>query len=79
VIAAIAAGDQAGSRNAADGSRDKVVAEEHAIARQPIDVRRLQERMAGAAQAIGPLIVGQQEKDIGATRGVGPGGWDAPK
>src|SRR5262245_27003035 len=33
VIAAIAAGDQAGARDTADGSRDKVVLEEHSFAR----------------------------------------------
>ena len=49
----------------AERRRDEGVAEDDAFAGDAVDVRRLDERMAGEAQVVPAQIVNQDEDDVG--------------
>ena len=60
----ILAGHQRGPRRRANGARRVIGREPHAVAGQPVDVRRLVEIAAVAAE-VGPTqIVGDDENDV---------------
>ena len=73
VVSAQPAGEVAGPRHATDRCGDKGVREIRAVRGQAIDVRRLEQRMAGDGQAIPALIVGQKEHDVRPPIGSGGG------
>ena len=56
--------EEAGAARRAEGRGDEEVAEQDALARQAVDVWRLGERVAGGAERIPALIVGDDEDDV---------------
>jgi hypothetical protein len=36
----------------------------HAVRRQPVEVRRLHDLVAGAAEDVGALVVGDEQQDV---------------
>lgn len=48
-----------------------MIAESHAFMCQPIQFRRSHHRVSGATQRIPPMVVAQQQHDVGRTRTLG--------
>ena len=61
----VLAGQDRSPARTADGRGDKGVVEDHSIGGQLVEMGRLDDRVAHAAQVVEPLIVGQQEENIG--------------
>ena len=57
-------GEDAGPAGHADGGGDKGIGEPHAAGGQGVDVRRLQNRVAGAAHRIPALVVGDENDEV---------------
>ena len=57
-------GENRRPRGGADAGGDERVLEPHARGRDRVQVRRLQERMPGAAEMVGPLVVREHEEDV---------------
>src|SRR5262249_20748470 len=74
VISPNPAGKEACSRDAANRGGDKRIAEANALGREPVDMRRLQRRMAGTRQTIPALVVGQKQDEIGSNVPASGGG-----
>src|SRR4029079_16629210 len=49
----------------AERSGRKCVAKRRPFAREPVDVRRLRERMAGAAEVVPAKVIDEDEDDVG--------------
>ena len=64
----IRSGQDAGPAGGADRGGHEGAIEPNALAGQPVDVRRPDDRVAGAAERVETLIVGQDEKEIRAAR-----------
>ncbi len=65
VAAGIEAGEQAGPAGHANGGGGKRLAKVHAAVGQRIDVRGLQDGVAGTTERVGTLVVGDQKNDVG--------------
>jgi len=50
---------------------DKGVGEADAVCSEVVDVGGLDNGIAGAAQCVGAMVVGEEEDDVGAFRGLG--------
>ena len=61
----VAAREQTGAADPAGRRRDKGVLKTHALGRQTIDVGRLDNRVAGAAECVVALIVGEEQQNVG--------------
>src|SRR5262249_42903281 len=70
-------GEIAGPADGTDGGGDEVVAEGDAAGGEAVDVRRLGDGAAGAAEAVPAEVVGQEEEDVGRAVGGGGGRGDA--
>ena len=55
----------------ADARRHERIAKPHALGRQPVDARRFHDRMTGAAEYIGAVVIGEKENDVRAFVGEG--------
>ena len=58
-------GEQAGAVREARGRGSERVFKHRTLTREPIDVRRFDQRMTRATEFIEPLIIGEDENDIG--------------
>ena len=61
----VEAAEEAGAARGAQRGGAEGVGEAHALGGEPVDVRRLQKRMAGEAHAVPAQIVGKDEDDVG--------------
>ena len=59
------AGDQRGPGGKADGAVDVGVVEADALSREGVEVGRADERVAGAPERIGTVLVAGDEQDVG--------------
>ena len=59
--------EDAGPAGGADGSRDKVPLKPYPLPGQPVDVRRFNNRVAGAAHGVKTLVIGEDEENIRPT------------
>ncbi len=67
------AGEVAGARRAAERRGDEGAGEAHAAGGQAVEPRGLDPGVAGAAQGVGAMLVGQDEDEVGAgATAVGP-------
>ncbi len=71
----VLAGEDACPRWRADRASRVGVGEAHALRREPVDVRRLVERAAEAAQVAPAHVVDENEDEVGARSGFGGGCW----
>ena len=82
VVDAVLGGDASGQEGRPGGRADRGRAEEavetDSFARQPVEVRRPDLRVAGAAHRPGALVVRQDDQDVGAA-GVAAGHGSAPR
>jgi hypothetical protein len=61
----VEAGEQADARGAAGRALAEVIAEEHAVPSQRIEVRSLHDRVANGAKAIAAPLIGADEENVG--------------
>ena len=77
-VAAVAvfveAGEDAHAAGHADGGGVVVIRETHAVAREAIEVRRVDVGVAGGADGARGLVIGEEEDDVRPRRGRGGGG-----
>ena len=66
-------GQDRGSTGRTDGGGHEHIAEPYALLGQAIQGWRFQKRMAGTAQAVPAVVVGQEEKNIGPNISLGQG------
>ena len=58
-------GKYRGAADTTDGSRDKLISEPHAVGGQAVEVRRVDEPITRATHRIEPLVVGEDEYEVG--------------
>src|SRR6266545_1282617 len=69
-------GEDRGAADTTNGCGDKVIPESHAVGGEAVDVRRLDEPIARTTQRVEPLIVGEDENEVGTAGWVGAvGSW----
>ena len=66
---AVFAGKDDRAARAADGVGDVAIAEEHALFRQPVEIRRLIHSRAVRADRVGCVVVSKNKEDVRASPG----------
>ena len=66
MAAFVQAGKVAGPAGGTHRRGGEGIGEAHAAVPQQVEVRRLDDAVAGAAHQVGALVVGKQEHDVGA-------------